>query len=87
MRGLRIAATLCVTTAALAACACPHQGSAASSADAVHMTTCSCVEGKAGGTAWCDKCGVGFVHGEKVACKGCYTQKTGGEPCPACTKR
>ena len=87
MRGFQIAATLCVMSATLAACACPHGESSGSGRhqDSVHMSTCACREGMAGGTAWCDKCQMGFVNGEKVACKGCYVEKTGGAPCPMCS--
>ncbi len=30
---------------------------------------CTCGEGKKGGSVWCDKCGVGYVNGKKVANK------------------
>ena len=34
---------------------------------------------------WCDNCEVGFVDGEKVACKGCY--ENNGEACANCAKK
>jgi len=34
-----------------------------------HDKKCTCGEGKKGGTVWCDKCGVGYVDGKKVANK------------------
>ncbi len=29
------------------------------------QTDCTCGAGKAGGTTWCEKCGVGYIKGEK----------------------
>ena len=48
---------------------------------------CSCGKGKAGESAWCDSCGVGYVDGAKVACKGCYDAKTGGTACGGCDNK
>ena len=37
-----------------------------------HATGCSCPEGKAGGTTWCEDCGVGYIGGEKTTDKAAY---------------
>ena len=29
-----------------------------------HDASCTCTEGKEGGTMWCDKCGMGYIKGE-----------------------
>ena len=65
----------------------PCCGSCAGSKAAAETTekaACSCKDGKAGGTTWCEACGVGYVKGEKAACKGCYAAKTGGDACSGC---
>ena len=48
--------------------------------------TCLCEKGKSGETVWCDKCGAGYVNGEKVKCKGQFKSKAcKGNP-SACKK-
>ena len=37
---------------------------------------CSCSKGKAGGTAWCEKCGVGYIEGEKTTDKEAFDAAT-----------
>ena len=37
----------------------------------------ACKKGKAGGTAWCDSCNVGYVNGKTVKCKSCFKGKSG----------
>ena len=44
----------------------------------------ACDHGRAGDTVWCDGCGVGYVKGVKIKCKGCFTAKTGGPKCTSC---
>ena len=68
---------LAALTFALAGCSSSQSSTAGSGCKA-------CAVGKAGGTAWCDACNAGFVDGQKITCKGCYIQKSGGEPCTAC---
>ena len=48
---------------------------------------CACGKGKAGESAWCDSCGVGYVDGAKVACKGCFDAKTSGTACSGCANK
>ena len=48
---------------------------------------CSCGKGNTGENAWCGSCGVGYVDGAKVACKGCYDAKTGGAACGGCANK
>jgi hypothetical protein len=53
------------------------------------MTTdaaCICEEGKKGGTVWCPGCDVGYVKGEKTACKNCFAAAQGGPACETCSK-
>jgi len=48
----------------------------------------SCARGKSGDTEWCEHCARGFVEGESVGCKDCYTQKIqGNDSCDRCTKK
>lgn len=62
-------------------------GSATPEAHSGHEAqACSCAKGKAGESVWCDACGHGYVEGKKVACKGCYDAKSGGEACTDCVK-
>jgi len=50
--------------------------------------TCSCDEGKAGGTTWCEKCEKGYVKGDATKCEGCYVAKaTGGPACEKCAAK
>ena len=37
----------------------------------------ACKTGRAGGTAWCDSCNVGYVDGKTVKCKSCFKGKSG----------
>ena len=37
---------------------------------------CGCTVGKAGGTAWCDGCNVGYINGEKTKDKSAYDAAT-----------
>jgi hypothetical protein len=37
-----------------------------------HAAACTCPDGKAGNTIWCDNCGVGYIDGEKTTDKGAY---------------
>lgn len=46
---------------------------------------CECGLGMDGKDGWCNDCGVGYVDGKKVECKGCYIAKTGGPACPKCS--
>ncbi len=48
-----------------------HGGRACSLCD--HVTNQS--------TFWCTDCGQGFVRGERVTCRGCYVERTGGPVC------
>lgn len=66
-----------------AACCGGCAGSKAA-AETTEKAACSCKDGKAGGSTWCEACGVGYVKGEKAACKGCYAAKTGGDACTSC---
>ena len=43
-----------------------------------------CAKMKETGNGWCDGCNKGMLGGKKVACKGCYSQRTGGPVCGAC---
>ena len=36
----------------------------------------ACKTGRAGGTAWCDSCNVGYVNGKAVKCKSCFKGKS-----------
>lgn len=46
---------------------------------------CSCDQGKAGESTWCESCEKGYVESEAVSCKGCYAKKTGAaESCESC---
>ena len=75
---------------ALAGCALTGSGgssetqAASMSADHGDHAQCACKGGTEGKTFWCDKCGAGYVDGQKVKCKGCYEAKTQGTPCIAC---
>ena len=44
----------------------------------------ACKTGRAGGTAWCDSCNVGYVNGKAVKCKSCFKGKS--EKKMACSK-
>ena len=48
---------------------------------------CSCEEGKAGGTVWCEKCSKGYVKGKATKCEGCVEAANSGGECEACAKK
>ncbi len=61
--------------------------SAEPAADDTAAAQCSCEQGKAGESTWCESCDKGFVDSEAVTCKGCYDKKTGvTEECTSCDK-
>lgn len=90
MRRIAMALLVGVAVVGVGGCACwlgggsGNQGHMAKSGDAKACPMCA--KGMAGESVWCDHCNAGFVHGEKVACKGCFAAKTGGPPCPKCSK-
>ena len=43
-----------------------------------HDAACTCSQGKAGETTWCEACGVGYHVSEKLACQGCYEAAQNG---------
>ena len=49
------------------------QDGAAGAAEQAQSAECGCAEGKKGGTVWCDKCGSGYVKGEKTKDKAAVT--------------
>ena len=77
-----------VAPAAKAAPAAPAVAAAAPAAPSAasdgNKKACVCAKGKAGETVWCDGCSAGYVKGTKTKCKGCFTAKSGGEPCKDC---
>ncbi|MBR58309.1 MAG: hypothetical protein CMH54_09840 [Myxococcales bacterium] len=44
---------------------------------------CTCGAGKAGGTVWCGKCGVGYIKGEKTKEKAAVAKALAGSTAPA----
>jgi len=48
---------------------------------------CVCEAGKKGGTVWCPGCDVGYVKGEKTACKNCFAAAQGGPACETCSEK
>jgi hypothetical protein len=79
--GNKVGCKGCVTKAQSGtACA----GCDGAKAEGAGDAACSCGAGKAGGTTWCDACGVGYVDGNKVGCKGCVTKAQSGTPCAGC---
>ena len=34
--------------------------------------SCNCAEGREGGTAWCDSCGVGYIDGDRTTDRAAY---------------
>jgi len=56
-------------------------------AEAAEHGCAACKTGKAGGTAWCEGCKVGYVDGKVVKCKACYQGKSGESVwCAKCNK-
>ncbi|HIA28213.1 MAG TPA: hypothetical protein EYN79_08910 [Planctomycetes bacterium] len=83
-RSTLIIAILAVVALALPACS---GFSSVTSGDAAEDAVCVCADGKAGTDVWCADCGVGYVGGKKAtSCKGCFSAKTGGDACTACSK-
>ncbi len=79
----RFSAALIVILALFALAACQQQPAEQAAAPAEEATVekaahdCeACAKGEAGETAWCEGCNMGFVKGEKVACKDCYGAAT-----------
>ncbi|MHC4933843.1 MAG: hypothetical protein ACYTGV_16815 [Planctomycetota bacterium] len=48
---------------------------------------CVCEAGKKGATVLCPDCDVGYVKGDKTACKTCFASATGGPACETCAKK
>lgn len=70
------------------ACGSTSHDHKAMAADSGQMACPMCAAGKSGDTVWCEKCGAGYVGGEKVACKDCYaSMSAGGGPCEMCAAK
>ncbi len=46
-----------------------------------------CALGKTGSSVWCDDCDAGYVAGEQVTCRDCFSATKGGPPCPTCVAK
>ena len=81
MRSILVLAVIGLAAFALTGCASRgHHGDNMHSGNA--MACPMCERGMSGQNVWCDHCESGFVNSQKVTCRGCFVEKTGGHTCP-----